>query len=98
MILHWFLARSSRVTGPKMRVADGLSLGLIRYTQALPPPLRERIQRTVAGRAHAMGRVRTTIGFKILALLHAARAGWLLTETTMVSQTRHSGGAIRPEP
>ena len=81
----WFLARSSRVTGPKMRVPIG-SFWLFTSTAAL---LSKRI-RLPSGRRTPWA-VRTIDGLQHFALLHAsARNGFLDAHDDGVADTRIS--------
>src|SRR5689334_3760625 len=81
MIFIWFLARSSRVTGPKMRVPIGSPWGLIN-TAALPS---NRI-RLPSGRRTPCA-VRTTTAFSTSPFFTRPRGMASLTETTMMSPT-----------
>src|SRR5229473_8253586 len=81
MIFIWFLARSSRVTGPKMRVPIGSFWALI-STAALPS---NRISEP-SGRRTPWA-VRTTTAFSTSPFFTRPRGMASLTETTMVSPT-----------
>ena len=77
----WFLARSSRVTGPKMRVPTGSPCGLI-STAAL----RSKRISEPSGRRTPLA-VRTTTAFITWPFLTRPRGIASLTDTTMVSPT-----------
>src|SRR4029077_12493096 len=81
MIFMWFLARSSRVTGPKMRVPIGSPCGLI-STAALPS---KRI-RLPSGRRTPLA-VRTTTALSTSPFFTRPRGIASLTDTTMMSPT-----------
>src|SRR5882672_4035030 len=81
MIFIWFLARSSRVTGPKMRVPIG-SFWALTSTAALPS---NRISEP-SGRRTPWA-VRTTTAFSTSPFFTRPRGIASLTETTMVSPT-----------
>src|SRR6202051_2747347 len=81
MIFIWFLARSSRVTGPKMRVPIG-SFWALTSTAALPS---KRIS-DPSGRRTPWA-VRTTTAFSTSPFFTRPRGMASLTETTMVSPT-----------
>src|SRR5690348_1234510 len=81
MIFIWFFARSSRVTGPKMRVPIGSPCGLIN-TAALPS---NRI-RLPSGRRTPCA-VRTTTAFSTSPFFTRPRGMASLTDTTMMSPT-----------
>src|SRR6202040_1087143 len=79
MIFMWFLARSSRGTGPKMRVPTGSICGLIN-TAAL------RSNRMIEPSARRMSlRTRTTTAFITSPFLTRPRGIAAFTDTTMTS-------------
>src|SRR5262249_21903048 len=79
MIFMWFLARSSRGTGPKIRVPTGSICGLI-STAAL------RSKRMTEPSARLMSlRMRTTTAFITSPFLTRPRGIASFTETTMTS-------------
>src|SRR5690349_9739763 len=81
MIFMWFLARSSRVTGPKMRVPTGSPCGLTR-TAAFES---KRI-RLPSGRRTPCA-VRTTTAFRTSPFFTRPRGMASFTLTTIVSPT-----------
>src|SRR5215472_17143155 len=89
MIFIWFLARSSRVTGPKMRVPIG-SFCAFTSTAALPS---KRISEPSGRRTPCA--VRTTTAFSTSPFFTRPRGIASLTDTTMVSPT---SAYLRREP
>ncbi len=82
MIFIWFLARSSRVTGPKMRVPIGSPCGVHQHGG-----IAVEADQAAVGTAHAIGGAHDD-GLQHFALLHAAaRDCFLHADTTMVSPT-----------
>src|SRR6201985_1501666 len=79
MIFMWFLARSSRGTGPKIRVPTGSICGLIRTAA-----LRSKRLTEPSGRLMSL-RMRTTTAFITSPFLTRPRGIASLTETTITS-------------
>src|SRR5262249_55876379 len=81
MIFMWFLARSSRGTGPKMRLPTGSICGVIRTAA-----LRSNRMIEPSGRRMSLA-MRTTTAFITSPFLTRPRGIASLTETTMTSPT-----------
>src|SRR3954471_2349508 len=79
MIFMWFLARSSRGTGPKMRVPTGSICGLINTAALLSKRMTEPSGRLISLR------IRTTTAFITSPFLTRPRGAASLIETTMTS-------------
>src|SRR5882672_7391435 len=79
MIFMWFLARSSRGTGPKMRVPTGSICGLISTAALLSKRITEPSARLMSLR------MRTTTAFITSPFLTRPRGAASFTDTTMTS-------------
>src|SRR5207253_10063212 len=79
MIFMWFLARSSRGTGPKMRVPTGSICGLISTAALLSKRMTEPSARLISLR------MRTTTAFITSPFLTRPRGAASFTDTTMTS-------------
>src|SRR6059058_2981607 len=79
MIFMWFLARSSRGTGPKMRVPTGSICGLINTAALLSKRITEPSGRLISLR------IRTTTAFITSPFLTRPRGAASLIDTTMTS-------------
>src|SRR4051812_45469069 len=79
MIFMWFLARSSRGTGPKMRVPTGSICGLISTAALLSKRMTEPSGRLISLR------IRTTTAFITSPFLTRPRGAASFTDTTMTS-------------
>src|SRR5256885_4329266 len=79
MIFMWFLARSSRGTGPKMRVPTGSICGLISTAALLSKRMTEPSARLISLR------MRTTTAFMTSPFLTRPRGAASLIDTTMTS-------------
>jgi hypothetical protein len=89
MIFMWFLARSSRGTGPKIRVPIGSFLLFDQHSRIAVEP-----DHAAIGTANVLGGAHDD-GLHHVALLDAAARNGLLDETTMMSPTE---AYLRLEP